>query len=68
MSKVSCFVTGELAKGTADVVNIDGTRAMTGNFNVSQNAITNAAAILPPNPGDTIALDDSLNLQQLSFR
>ena len=63
MSQVSTFVAGELTKGTADLVKIDGTRPMTGNFNVSQNAITNAATILPPNPGDTIVIDGNLNLQ-----
>ena len=41
MNDVSKFVSAEITKGTADLVKIDGSRAMTGNFTVDKNALVN---------------------------
>ena len=61
--QVTAIVTSEVAKGTSDLVKVDGSRVMTGNLDFNQNDLKNVKTVLPPVSGDSIEIDGSFNLK-----
>ena len=63
MSQVSSLVSGEISKATVGLIKADGSKAMTGNFNVAQNDLINVKSFKPPKSGDSIEVDGTFNLK-----
>ena len=60
MNDVSKFVSAEITKGIADLVKIDGSRAMMGNYNVDNLTSLATGVGIHRNSGNQLQLDQNV--------